>query len=86
MSIGTAKTESVAHLAQLGTTRGQTADYEGDEDDGANDMDYQEVPVPEITTADHRFQPLFDLESYRLTNRRAAVTAIGISRLTKRAG
>jgi hypothetical protein len=82
----TQMTEAVAHLAQVATTRGQTADYEGDEDDGANDMDYQEGPVPEITAADPRFQPLFDLESYRLTNRRAVVTARGISRLTKRAG
>jgi hypothetical protein len=49
-------------------------------------MDYQEVPVPEITAAYPRFQPLFDLESNRLTNRRATVTARCISRLTKRAG
>ena len=82
----TQMTEAVTHLAKVTYERGTNGAGLEDDDDTADGTDDPETPVAEIIAADPRFQPLFKLETYRLTNRKTRVTSRGVSRLTKRAG
>ena len=82
----TQMTEAVTRLTRVAARREPDGADQGDEDDDAKDLDELELPVAAIVAADPRFQALFNLDTYRLINRRSKVTARGVSRLTRRAG
>jgi hypothetical protein len=82
----TQMTEAVTRLTRVTTRRGPDGGVTDDDDDEENEREDPEVPVAVIVAVDPRFQSLFNLENYRLMNRRPKVTARGVSRLTKRAG
>jgi hypothetical protein len=64
----TQMTEAVTHETRVTTRRGPDGVVADDEGDDENEMDDPEVPVTLIFAADLRFQSLFNLETYRLTN------------------
>jgi hypothetical protein len=82
----TQMTEAVTRLTRVAARRGPDGADQGDEEDDEEDQDVPELHVAAIVAADPRFQALFNLDTYRLANRRSKVTARGVSRLTKRAG
>jgi hypothetical protein len=82
----TQMTEAVTRLTRVAARREPDRPDQGDEDDDEEELDDPELPVAAIVAADPRFQALFNLDTYRLTNRRSKVTARGVSQLTKRAG
>jgi hypothetical protein len=82
----TQMTEAATRLTRVAARHGPDGADQGDEDDDGEELDDPELPVAAIFAADPRFQALFNLDTYRLTNRRSKVTARGVSQLTKRAG
>jgi hypothetical protein len=82
----TQMTEAVTRLTRVAARREPDGSGIGNRDDNREELDDPEIPVAAIFAADPRFQALFNLDTYRLINRRSKVTARRVSKLTKRAG
>jgi hypothetical protein len=80
-----ALTQMTAAVSALARVAQQPRAPDSASDDLFLPLEPPEDPIIGIVVADPRFATLFDLESYRLTNRRRQVSAIQIAGLTKRA-
>jgi hypothetical protein len=80
-----ALTQMTAAVSALARVAQHSRDPDPAPDDLFMPVEPPEDPVLGIVVADPRFSSLFDLESYRLNNRRRQVSARQIAGLTKRA-